>query len=274
MRLFRQGLGTWVVGRQRRWLWAGVLTLMAIALVMFRTASLRGKASGHGTAQLGVVNKTQTLEVASIERTGKVYRVTLKNNSAKTVTDYAYNVGPAISDLASVPGHICASISIAPGATATDSVGGQPNGGSGGAVLNILAVYFIDGSGEGDGRVVQEFRDTEAGYELVIRLVKPMVHELAGGRAGEMLQGVGDLALRIRQLPEPPELAASAALRAGFLDRREMAANEVDELAVVYKSGGLSLLRGKLAEAEGRYEKQWQHLNSVRDALDRPVAER
>jgi hypothetical protein len=253
-------------------LWSGMMILGTIGPLLLYSASLRGKASAHGTArraQLGVVNKTQTLEVTSMERTGEVYRVTLRNNSAKTVTDYAYSVGPAISDLPAVPGHIRASISIAPGATGSDWVGAVGRPGAGELALNILAVYFVDGSGEGDERLVQEFRDTDAGCEMLVRLVRPMVHELAARSDEETLEAVGELALRIRDISEPPEVRRSPAMRAGFLDSREMAAMEIEGFAAAYKRGGGSLFREKLAEAERRYEKQWHHLTSVRDAVKR-----
>jgi hypothetical protein len=251
------------------WLSAIVIVLLGMALFAFRGATTQTGASTRRAVQFSVINRTETLKVVSIEPGEGFYFLTLRNDSPKNVTGYAYRVAAQPDEGPSLAGHVSEGIHIDPWGTGVDYLGDPAYVHSRRPVLNILAVYFTDASGEGDERVVQEFRDTEAGYDLLVRQVRPMVQELAATPDGELWQALDDLAVRIRNLAEPPEVERSFSLKVGFRSCREMAAIEVERLAANRQTTGLSAVKEKIAQVKERYDKQWRHFTSVRETLTR-----
>jgi hypothetical protein len=228
-----------------------------VALFAFHIWPYSGEASTVKRTQVSISNRTETLKAISIERESDgLYALALRNESSKIVTGFAYNVRSSGGEDGPARGHTRESNSIAPGAMALQVFGILPALEKRPWVLNILAVYFIDGSGEGDGRIVQEFRDTDAGYERLNQLVKPMIEELSVTNDGALPQAISELKLRIRSLPDPPEGTESLALLAGFRDRKEMAALELDDLGRVRQEGGADIARKKIDEISSRYERQ------------------
>jgi hypothetical protein len=247
---------------------AAAIVLLGIALFAFRAATSHAGA-GSRSVRFSIINGTETLKVVSIEPGDGLYFLTLRNDSPKIVTGYAYRVAPQSDEGPILNGHVSEGIHIDPWGTAVDYLGDPSYVHSRRPVLNILAVYFTDASGEGDERVVKEFRDTEAGYDLLVGRVRPMVQELAAAPDRELWQALDDLAARIRNLPEPSEVERSFSLKVGFRSCREMAAIEVERLAANRQTTGLSAVKEKIAQVRERYDKQWRHLTSVRETLTR-----
>lgn len=246
--------------RQLRWFIAGAIVLGAAALFRSYIWPSGGEASTGKITQITIRNRTDTLEGISIEpRADGLYALTLRNESSKIVTGFAYKAGPPGSEAGPVGGHISESINIAPGAIAVHVFGIPQALKKRPRVLSILAVYFIDGSGEGDGGVVQEFRDTETGYERANYILKPMIHDLAVRDDGELLKAINELTLRIRNLPDPPEATGSFALLAGFRDSKEMAALDIESVGRAHQESGADLARKRIAEISDRYEKEALH---------------
>jgi hypothetical protein len=246
--------------RRARWLIAGAIVLGAAALFRSHIWPSGGEASTGKRTQFTISNRTDTLEGISIEPgSNGLYALTLRNESSKIVTGFAYKVGPSGSEAAPTGGHLRESINIAPGALAVHAFGIPQALKKRPMVLTILGVYFIDGSGEGDSGVVLEFRDTEAGYERANYIVKPMIRDLALRNDGELLQAINELILRIRNLPDPPEGTVSFALLAGFRDRKEMASLDIEGLSRAHQEGGVDTIRKRIDEMSDRYEKEALH---------------
>jgi hypothetical protein len=239
-----------------------VSSIVLGAAVLFRSHlwPSGGEASTGKITQFTISNRTDTLVGISIEpRSDGLYALTLRNESSKIITGFAYKVGPPGSEAVPTGGHLRESINIHPGAMALHAFGIPQALKKRPRVLTILAVYFIDGSGEGDNVVVQEFRDTEAGYERANYAIKPMIHDLAVRDDDELPQAINELALRIRNLPDPPEATASFALLAGFRDSKEMAALDIEGLSRAHQEGGADTIRKRIAEISDRYEKEALH---------------
>lgn len=250
--------------RRARWFIAGTIVLGAVVLFRSHIWPSGGEASTGKTTQFTISNRTDTLEGISIEPgSDGLYALTLRNDSSKIVTGFAYKVGSQESAAGPTGGHLRDSINIPPGAMAVHAFGIPKALKKGPWVLTILGVYFSDGSGEGDGGVVQEFRDTEAGYARANYIIKPMIRDLAIKDDGELLQAINELTLRIRNLPDPPEDTASFALLAGFRDCKEMASLEIKGLGRAHQEGGADLVRKRIAEVSDRYERQAQHFRRL-----------
>lgn len=246
--------------RRVRWLVGGAIVLGAAVLCRSYIWPSGCEANTGKTTQFTISNRTDSLEGISIEPASNgLYALTMRNVSSKIVTGFAYKVGPRDSEAGPVGGHIRESISIAPGGMAVHVFGILQALKKRTRVLSILAVYFIDGSGEGDGGVVQEFRDTETGYERANYILKPMIHDLAAREDGELLQAINELTLRIRSLPDPPEGTVSFGLFAGFRDSKEMAALDIESVGRAHQESGADLARKRIAEITGRYEKEALH---------------
>lgn len=243
-----------------------IVLLLVLYLMLFRshTWPSGGEASIGKTTQFTISNRTVTLEGISIEpESAGLCALTLKNESSKIVTGFAYKVGPPGSEAGPTGGHLRESISIAPGAMAVHAFGIPKALRKRPWVLTILAVYFIDGSGEGESGVVQEFRDTEAAYQRANYVIKPMIQDLAVRDDAELPKAISELALRIRNLPDLPEGTTSFALFAGFRDRKEMAALEIEGLSRAHQDGAAETIRKRIAEISDRYEKEALHYRSL-----------
>ena len=163
------------------------MRLSALCISVVAVVSLIGMSalSGtHGTRQqnapLQIANRTQAFSVIKVDRGSNDFSITLKNNSAKTIT--AFSISPA-RGFTIVEEFVLAEISeigIRPNAlfskTYPTTTSIQPQS------IEIKALIFDDGTAEGDTGEVREIEDSRLGEQIQIRrAVKELENFLAKG---------------------------------------------------------------------------------------------
>lgn len=198
-----------------------ISTVVLVSLIGMST--LRGNRSAtQQNASLQIANRTQALSVVKAESGSNEFSITLRNNSAKTIT--AFSISPSkgftITEeflLAEIP-----EVGIEPNAlfskTYPTLTSTQPQS------IEIKALIFNDGTVEGDARAVRQIEDSRLGQQIQIRrAVKELENLLAGGTAdvsklkrnlGNALNSSDDDTLKILIELKPSRAAAKRPLSA------------------------------------------------------------
>lgn len=143
-----------------------ISTVVLVSLIGIST--LRGNRSAtQQNAPLQIANRTQSLSVIKAERGSNEFTITLKNNSAKTIT--AFSISPSKGFTITEEFVLAETSDIGIGFNALfsktyptlNSV--QPES------IEIKALIFNDGTAEGDPRAVRQIVDSRLGQQIQIR---------------------------------------------------------------------------------------------------------
>jgi hypothetical protein len=150
--------------------WRQVVKVVLWAVIGIFWLSILGRQVGHSeaaspreprrnAASLMITNLTQSLEVAASTPEGDWdVRITLRNNSNKTVECFAYSDNPQ-RHVTTRSGTV--DFGLLPGGTVEEVIGlrSELQRGEENPMLTILAVLFDDGSAEGSPRAVRVLLD-------------------------------------------------------------------------------------------------------------------
>lgn len=209
-----------------------ISTVVLVSLIGIST--LRGNRSATPqNAPLQIANRTEALSVIKAERGSNEFSITLRNNSAKTIT--AFSISPS-KGFTITEEFVLAEISdvgIGPNAlfskTYPTLTSIQPQS------IEIKALIFEDGSAEGDARAVRQIEDSRLGQQIQIRrAVKELENFLAKGlgdvsefkrNLGNALKSSDDDMLKTLTELKPSRATAkqplSASLREGLDNGRQ-----------------------------------------------------
>lgn len=148
------------------------LSVFCISIVLLGSlvgiTTLRGTRSApHQTAPLQITNRTEALSVIKAERGSNEFSITLRNNSAKTIT--AFTISPS-KGFTITEEFVLAEISdagIGPNALFSKTYG--PVASIQTQSIEIKALIFDDGSAEGEIRAVRQIEDSRLGQQIQIR---------------------------------------------------------------------------------------------------------
>jgi len=239
-----------------------ISTLILVSLIGITT--LRGHRSGtQQNAPLQIANQTEALSVVKAERGSNEFSITLKNNSAKTIT--AFSISPS-KGFTITEEFVLAEISeigIGPNALfsktyPTTSV--QPQS------IEIKALIFDDGTAEGEARAVRQIEDSRLGQQIQIRrAVKELDKFLAKGSGdasefkrnlGNALNSTDDDTLKILTELKPSRASAkrplSADLRDGLNNGRQLILRRLSEAETNESNDSLLELKKTYEKILGR----------------------
>lgn len=125
-----------------------------------------------------IANRTQALSVIKAERGSNEFSITLKNNSAKTITAFSISPSKGFTITEEFLFAEISDIGIGPNAsflkTYPTLTSMQPQS------IEIKALVFDDGTAEGDTRAVRQIEDSRLGQQIQIRrAVKELENFLA-----------------------------------------------------------------------------------------------
>jgi hypothetical protein len=145
-------------------------------------------------------NKTQHLEVVSIEQTDDGITLVLKNGYNKRINAFTISIGSTtISN-----DYVYSDEATAPGAQYTFLIPRQypAPGQLGASTLNILAVIFDDGTGDGEGRRISDIIDNRSGKKIQLRRILPLLQKALKASDDDLLNALDELTLSVSTLPE------------------------------------------------------------------------
>jgi hypothetical protein len=156
-----------------------ISTIVLVSLIGISALS-GNRSTTQQNAPLQIANRTRAFAVIKAERGSNEFSITLKNNSAKTIT--AFSISPS-KGFTITEEFILAEISdvgIGPDAlfskTYPTLASIQPQS------IEIKALIFDDGTAEGDTRAVRQMEDSRLGQQIQIRrAVKELENFLAKG---------------------------------------------------------------------------------------------
>jgi hypothetical protein len=149
-----------------------------------------------------VESKSQALEVVSVTRRGPFIRIRLKNNSDKNI--YAFRMRYHKGGAAILLSYVMSDTKtmLAPGEVYRYDSPFSPTSSLARESLIFEAVIFQDGTGDGDADKVKSLQD------LFLTNMKELEYEIALLQAAldsskvEMLDGLGDLLVKVSETPE------------------------------------------------------------------------
>jgi len=215
-----------------------ISTVVLVSLIGM--SALSGNLSAtQQNAPLPIANRTQAFSVIKVERGSNDFSITLKNNSAKTIT--AFSISPS-KGFTITEEFVLAEISeigIGPNAlfskTYSTLTSIQPQS------IEIKALIFDDGTAEGDIRAVRQIEDSRLGQQIQFRrAVKELDKFLAkgSGDASEIKRNLGNalnasdddtLNILAELKPSRATTKLSAALREGLNNGRQIILTRLSE---------------------------------------------
>lgn len=162
------------------------LCILAASLGVFVT-SIAGGSFEQGQAHANsaqVQSRTQALEVVSITEEDTLYRLTFRNTSNKTINGYSLGVGGSSTlDVDLTIGEK----TIPPGGEFRESLPAYKPQAQ--RVISVLAVFFTDGTSDGDPRVITDNLQRREGTKAQLKRILPLLRAALAS-------------------PDPPELDA------------------------------------------------------------------
>jgi hypothetical protein len=140
------------------------ISASVLVLVIGISALIGNSSIPQQNPSLEIANRTQALSVIKAERGSNEFSITLKNNSAKTIT--AFSISPSkgftiteefvlaeISDIGIPPNELFSKTYPTLNSTKPESI-------------EIKALIFDDGTAEGDTRAVRQIEDSRLGQQI------------------------------------------------------------------------------------------------------------
>ena len=201
-------------------------------------------ASAHKISQISsiqefeptIVNKTKALEIVNTTKvmTGQeyVFRVTLKNISAKNIVSITYLTGHAVN----TNGYAFSEKLLEPGGTAEEYIpfeNFQPAASSSEREADVVfaAVWFEEGTGDGDPKFISQLRDESEGIKEQAGRILPLLRKALQNPEIQEDQVLTDLESQISHLPtEDGSASQSVDYKLGRSMANRQLASKVKEL--------------------------------------------
>ncbi|HEX8136300.1 MAG TPA: hypothetical protein VF544_01795 [Pyrinomonadaceae bacterium] len=199
-----------------------------------------------------VENRTQTLQVISIEPKGGDYLLSLKNGSDKSINGYSLAIGPRgilDADLTTV------GRAIAPGASFTERIPAanlrsSSTGDSLQPTITIMAVLFEDSTSEGDSSAIDRHKARRAGAKGQLDTILPLIKATLDTPDSELPAALEKLKARVASLPEMPDHGRPPAFTSGLKGAKQ------DTLMMLQNLQAGPGIRAELIEIKEKLERR------------------
>ena len=184
------------------------ITVVFACLIMALGIGLWASArSSDQTSKTTIVNKTKALEIVNtadvLMGQTHVLRVTLRNVSAKNIVSYTYLIGRA----SNTRGYALSETLFGPGQTSDEYISYEnlqtasatPSDRE--ADIVLAAVWFEEGTGDGDPKSIQQLKDESEGIRDQAAHILPLLRKAREGSAVQEDYLLNDLESKISLLP-------------------------------------------------------------------------
>lgn len=201
----------------------------------------------------------------SLKKEYATFSLSLKNEYDKAIAGYAYKLGTSHGQTRTTLRY-----AIAPGEAQVQQMGiprewleeVRPEG----LTLTILAVIFVDDTGDGMPEVIKEFQDYHAGARVQVARIHSLMDDYLRKPDDDLLRWLGTLKSEISSLEESEGGDRSFAFRHALHDEKERAINQIEEIESLYnqqgeelyKKFGKDIIRRRLALIGGASKKAEQ----------------
>jgi hypothetical protein len=210
------------------------LTLIIVGL----SAYFSHKTSSQGPL-LQLSNRTNSFEVAKVERNREGVRLTLKNNYNKTITAYAISAGGKSHNLRELSSEKL----LTPGSTLDHDLKIQERRNAGN--ITILAVVFEDKTSDGDAAVAKEISDYRLGKKTQYDRIIPILKRVLATRDNEMQSALEEAQTAIHALPSDSADKPHFII-AGLSDAKASILMDLEEFKKLRQTEGNSILRERI----------------------------
>lgn len=220
-----------------------LLTLCVLAsLVFFLTASIRTGQDGGAE----VVNMTQSFQVVSAVKSNNSFHLLLKNNYSKAINGYSVGANPtSVQDIDLTIGDS----EIAPGDSTRAEVPIPDSQSVSGGVVSpqkvyVFAVFFDDGSSDGDRLTINRTRQRRLGIKIQLNRILPLIQAALNSSDSDMPETISRLKSQILSLPEETETGQPAMVRSGLLSAKRTTLTEIQRIEEEVKLGRIKYREG------------------------------
>lgn len=211
-----------------------------------------------------VLNQTRAFQLISQKRDDKHFLLTLKNGYSKNINGYTVTQGLDTSTSARVSieeDFIFGDKLIAPGETYVVRIPISEHAPASGSVyqqeqdINVAAVIFDDGTGDGDSNVIKRTKERRRGERIQLEHILPLFQAVLDSQDADLPAAVDNLESRIASLPKIAENELSPSVKSGLQGVKEMLLQAAQTLKRNSQRLSHLNLREELTKVTSHYEK-------------------
>lgn len=220
-----------------------------------------------------VLNKTRAFRVVSQERDNQHFLLTLKNGYRKDITGYTVTQGmdtPSSAEVSIEEDFIYGDKVIAPGETYVVRIPISEQSPAPGSVpqqeqdINVAAVLFDDGTGDGDAKVIKKTKDRRRGERIQLERILPLFQAVLDAPDADLPAALDRLESRIALLPEVTGKEFSSSVKSGLQGGKEMLLQAAQTLRQNrQRLNNVAALREDLIRVKSHYERVKDKLRNL-----------